>query len=138
MRKKKYTYILGEKKKVRSSSHILRTRLTVTFILLCLTGYLMWSVGFLNNRTRVRQAMLDISRIKHAARLFRADFGRCPDSLEELKDPASGVRYLSTTMDPWGRPYKLVCPARLDPGGVDVMSGGPDRSFTGGDTISSL
>jgi len=136
--KKKYTYILGEKKKVRSTKHKLRTRVIVLAILLCLGSYLMWSVGFLNNRTRIRQAMLDISRIKHAARLFRADFGRCPDSLEELASPSSGVRYLSSITDPWGKPYKLVCPAGLDPGGVDVVSGGPDRSFSGRDTISSL
>ena len=136
--RKKYTYILGEKKKVRSSSHKLKTRIVVLLVLLCTTSYLMWSVGFLNQRTRIRQAMLDISRIKHAARLFRADFGRCPDSLEELASPPSGVRYLSSIKDPWGMQYKLVCPAGLDPGGVEVLSGGPDRSFEGRDTISSL
>lgn len=136
--KKKFTYIIGEKKKVRSKSHRLRTRIIILAILMCMTSYLMWSVGFLNNRTRIRQAMLDISRIKHAARLFRADFGRCPDSLEELVLPQSGLRYLSSGTDPWGKPYKLVCPAGLDPGGVDVVSGGPDRSFGGRDTISSL
>jgi hypothetical protein len=136
--KKKFTYIIGEKKKVRSTSHRLRTRMIILAVLMCMTSYLMWSVGFLNNRTKIRQAMLDISRIKHAARLFRADFGRCPDSLEELTAPESGLRYLSSSVDPWGKPYKLVCPAGLDPGGVDVVSGGPDRSFGGRDTISSL
>ena len=135
---KKYTYILGERKKVRPASHRFRMRIAVSAVLMCVIAYLLWSVSFLNNRTRIRQAMSDISRIKHAARLFRADFGRCPDSLEELAAPSQGVKYLSTIRDPWGEPYKLVCPAGLDPGGVDVLSGGPDRSFSGNDTISSL
>ena len=136
--KKKYTYILGEKKKVRSSSHKLKTRIAVLIFAFFSLSYLLWSVGFLNNRTRIRQAMLDISRIKHAARLFRADVGRCPDGMEELVNPPTGVRYLSDIKDPWGMPYKLVCPAGLDPGGVDVVSGGPDRMFDGRNTISSL
>lgn len=136
--RKKYTYILSEKKKVRSASHNLRRKLAVLAVLMCMVAYLLWSMGFLDNRTRVRQTMLDISRIKHAARLFRADHGRCPDSLEELVSSKDGVQYLSTIRDPWGEPYKLVCPAGLDPGGVDVLSGGPDKSFSGNDTISSL
>jgi type II secretory pathway pseudopilin PulG len=136
--KKKYTYILGEKRKVRSAGHTAGTRITAALILICLGLYLLWSQGFMSNQTRVRQAMLDISRIKHAARLFRADFGRCPDSLEELVSPPGDFKYVRRIVDPWGKPYKLICPAGMDPGGVDVLSGGPDRSFGGNDTISSL
>ena len=135
---RKHTYILGEKRRVRSAAHRMRVRLVVFFSLLGFMGYLLWSVGFISERTRNRQALLDISRIKHAARLFRADHGRCPDNVEELASPPGEIKYLNSYVDPWGKPYKLICPARLDPGGVDVLSGGPDRSFDGRDTISSL
>ena len=138
MRRRKYTYILGEKRHVRSSAHTMRTRIIALFVFIGFAGYLLWSAGFISERTRYRQALLDISRIKHAARLFRADHGRCPDNLEELAAPPGNTVYLVDYTDPWGQPYKLICPARMDPGGVDVLSGGPDRSFDGRDTISSL
>ena len=138
IRGRRNTYILGEKRKVRSSAHRLRVRIIVFSALLGLFAHLLWSVGFITERTQHRQALLDISRIRHAARLFRADHGRCPDNLEELASPPGDTVYLTTYTDPWGMPYKLVCPSRRDPGGVDVLSGGPDRSFSGKDTISSL
>ena len=116
----------------------MKTRLVIFFSLLGLIIYLLWSAGFISERTRMRQALLDISRIRHAARLFRADHGRCPDNLEELAQPPGDIKYLTGYTDPWGQPYKLICPSRQDPGGVDVLSGGPDRSFGGRDTISSL
>ena len=135
---KKPIYILGEKRRVRSRAHKVRVRLILFFSLLGLSVYLIWSAAFINERTRTRQALLDISRIRHAARLFRADHGRCPDSMDELVSPPDDTMYLKSTTDPWGKPYKLVCPAPYDPGGVEVLSGGPDRSFEGRDTISSL
>jgi hypothetical protein len=113
-------------------------RIIILFSLIVLACYLLWSVGFISERTRNRQALLDISRIKHSARLFRADHGRCPDNLEELAAPPGDTIYLVEYKDPWGQPYKLICPSRTDPGGVDVLSGGPDRTFGGRDTISSL
>ncbi len=136
--KRKYTYIIGEKRKVRSKAHTLRDRIVFLSILIFLVSYLLWSVEFLNNRMRTKQALLDISQIKHAARLFRADFGRCPDSLDELAFPSGDFQYIRETTDPWGGKYKLICPARLDPGGVDVLSGGPNKTFNGNSVISSL
>ncbi len=136
--KKKYTYILTDKRKTRASKHSLRTKITIVMVIVSIGFYLLWAVGFMSNQTRVRQAMLDISRIKHAARLFRADFGRCPDSLEELETPPGDFKYVRGIVDPWGRPYRLVCPSGLDPGGVDVQSGGPDRVIGGSDAVSSL
>ena len=105
---------------------------------MCVVSYLFWAMGLMSEKTRIKQAMLDISRIEHATRLFRADHGRCPDNLDELVSPPGDTRYLVDYADPWGEPYRLICPSRFDPGGAEVLSGGPDRSFTGDDTISSL
>ena len=96
-----------------------------------------WSLRFVDEGTRVEQAELDVSRIGHAARLFRADFGRCPADVAELLRPPEGAAYLERVKDPWGNEYRLTCPARFDPGGVDVVSSGPDGSFAGEDNISS-
>lgn len=131
-------YVLGEKRRVSPAAVRLRRRIVVVAALLFAVSYFAWSMGFVNQKTRIKQALIDISRIQHAARLFRADHGRCPSNLDELISPPKGMRYLLDSVDPWGQPYKLVCPARMDPGAVEVMSGGPDSSFEGNDTISSL
>jgi type II secretory pathway pseudopilin PulG len=135
---KKPMYILGEKRRIRPATRSLRRRLMVVFIVMLAATYLFWATAAMNERTRFKQALLDISRIQHATRLFRADHGRCPDNLKELITPPGDNQYLVNYKDPWGKPYKLICPARRDPGGVEVISGGPDKSFTGNDTISSL
>ena len=135
---KKPLYILGEKRRVRPATRSLQRRLTAGIILVLALSYLFWAMASMNERTRLKQALLDISRIQHAARLFRADHGRCPDNLDELVSPPEDRKYIINFKDPWGKPYKLVCPSRRDPGGVEVLSGGPDRSFKGDDTITSL
>ena len=97
------------------------------------------SVSSIDEEMRVRQAELDVSRIGHAVRLFRADLNRCPSGLAELEAPPDGMTpYLSLGNDPWGRPYRLACPARSNPAEVDVVSGGPDGEVTARDNISSL
>jgi type II secretory pathway pseudopilin PulG len=97
-----------------------------------------WAVLATERRTLEKQALVDISRIEQAIRLFRADFGRCPENMDELVKPPERASYLQKKEDPWGQPYQVICPARFDPGGAEVMSGGPDRSFAGSDNISSL
>lgn len=131
-------YILGQKRRVSPATVRLRRRLIGIVVSLSVISYLFWSMGLMSEKTRIKQALLDISRIEHAARLFRADHGRCPDNLDELIAPPGKTRYLMKYDDPWGQPYRLICPARFDPGGVEVLSGGPDRNFDGNDTISSL
>jgi type II secretory pathway pseudopilin PulG len=134
----RHAYVLGDKKRVRDPSRRRFRKVVVLIIGLLTISYILWAMEEIDEQTRRKQALLDISRIQHAARLFRADFGRCPSSLDELVSPPGSVRYLIHYRDPWGQPYKLTCPARNDPGGVEVVSGGPDSSFSGNDTISSL
>ncbi len=130
--------ILGDKRGYRRSSGKLIRRLSYTFTGVFLVSYLFWAMDLMNERTQIKQALVDISRIEHATRLFRADHGRCPDDLEELNTPPGKRKYLELIQDPWEQPYRLNCPARFDPGGVEVMSGGPDQSLGGEDNISSL
>ena len=131
--------LLGDKgKRRRSFGGRLVRRTRNLGIAVLAAGCVAWSIGSMEEQTRISQAQIDISRIGHAARLFRADFGRCPTSIHELKSPPEGNAYLDAVEDPWGHPYQLRCPARRDPGGVDVSSAGPDGNFAGEDNISSL
>ncbi len=130
--------ILGDKHRYRRPSGNFRRRLGAAFVIIFANSYVFWAMASIDERTRIKQALVDISSIKHATRLFRADLGRCPDNLEELAFPPGERHYIELKPDPWGQPYRLVCPAALDPGGVEVVSGGPDRSFAGKDNVSSL
>lgn len=116
----------------------LARRLRIVLAAMVVIGCVAWSLDAMDERTRERQALLDISRIGHAARLFRADFGRCPADVGELAAPPEGVPYLGRVEDPWGRPYRMTCPSRRDPGGVDVISLGRDGGKGKGRIISSL
>lgn len=130
--------ILGDKRGYRQPSRISGRKLVAFVIGFLVLSFVIWSVRTINQKSRVKQALVDISRIEHAARLFRADHGRCPDDLDELFYPPSQRRYIDHLEDPWQRRYMFKCPAKLDPGGVEVISGGPDRDIGGNDNISSL
>jgi hypothetical protein len=131
--------VLGDKGRRRKPLGPTGRRVRALFIGFAAIGCVAWSLAEMDEQTRIRQAQLDISRIEHAARLFRADFGRCPAGVQELRTPPEGAQaYLDEVEDPWGNVYRLVCPARLDPGGVDVSSDGPDGSLAGDDNVKSL
>ncbi|MCP4599948.1 MAG: hypothetical protein GY847_05310 [Proteobacteria bacterium] len=130
--------ILGDKRRYRRSSRKIGRRLGAALVVTIAISYVFWAMGSIDERTRIRQALVDISRIEHAARLFRTDHDRCPDSIEELASPPGEGKYLELKPDPWGQPYQFVCPAASDPDGVEVISGGPDRNPKGEDNISSL
>jgi hypothetical protein len=130
--------ILGDKQKGGRTGGPLARKLRLVAAFFVAAGCVAWSVDAVDEQTRVRQALLDVARIGHAARLFRVDHGRCPTGIFELVAPPSGAAYLEQAADPWGEPYRLLCPARRDPGGVDVISLGADGSLSGEDNISSL
>ena len=130
--------ILGDKRGYRRPRRIVKRRASVVAFGVLAFSYVLWAMNTTTEHTRIKQALVDISRIEHATRLFRTDQGRCPDNMEELVFPPGDRRYLAPQKDPWGQPYKLRCPARRDPGGAEVFSGGPDQSFAGEDNISSL
>jgi type II secretory pathway pseudopilin PulG len=131
--------VVGDKGRRRRPLGPVGRRVRALFVGFVAAGCVAWSLGEMDERTRIKQAQLDISRIEHAARLFRADFGRCPTNVQELRAPPGGAqRYVEEVDDPWGNAYRLLCPARLDPGGVDVSSDGPDGSLAGDDNIANL
>lgn len=135
---KKKEIVLGGKRQKKPAVTTWKGRLTRATLVVLGVSFLFWSVGRSSKETRRSQVMLDISRIEHAVRLFRADFERCPDDLEELFSPPGDAAYLEKITDPWGQPYKLVCPDPRSAGDVKVVSGGPNRTLEGRDNVTSL
>ena len=129
--------LLSNTKHTPKRTSVIIKRIKIWFVVLSLTLFLILSVKWMEKERRVKQAQIDISRISHAVRLFRADFGRCPSNVNELIVPPEGAPYISPTPDPWGRSYELICPARWDMEDVDVISKGPDPQVSK-DNIKSL
>ena len=113
-------------------------RIRTWAILIGLGLFVAWSVGWMGTQRRVKQAQLDISRIAHAVRLFRADHGRCPAEVGELAAPPEGTPYMEEISDPWGQTYILVCPSRYDTDDADVISRGPDGGESSKDNIQNM
>ncbi len=90
-----------------------------------------------DQRQRERETRAAISEIKRGIAAFRADLGRCPQSLYELlHPPRSGRRYLRhIPVDGWGRALWVRCPGRYDPDGADVVSAGPSGSYLEDDNL---
>jgi len=90
-----------------------------------------------DRRQRERETRAAISEIKRGIAAFRADMGRCPQTLNELlHPPRSGRRYLRhIPVDGWGRAFWVRCPGRYDPDGADVVSAGPSGSFLEDDNL---
>ena len=84
---------------------------------------------------RVSSARLVMRNIQQAVDCYRLETGRdCPDGLDEL------LRLqilMKRPLDPWGRPFVLVCPGEHDRDGVDLRSGGPDGEAGTDDDITS-
>ncbi|MBX3270700.1 MAG: type II secretion system protein GspG [Sandaracinaceae bacterium] len=90
-----------------------------------------------DERQRTRETRAAIAEIKRSIATFRADFGRCPQSLHELlHPPESRRRYLRhVPVDGWGRAFWVECPGRYDPDDADVVSAGPSGDFLNDDNL---
>lgn len=120
-----------KRKKLGPAGRRLRNISLATGVVLFVSFSVSWAV----DKRKIKQAQIDISRISHATRLFRADFNRCPAGVDELFSPPEGGAYLKDVTDPWGRPYQLECPSLKTEDGVDVVSKGPDGGRSPSDDI---
>ena len=119
-------FILGDRKAHRSPRRNRWRRVRNFAILGAALAYVILATASLDRKTSLSQVRLDFARIENAVRLFREDLGRCPHDIEELLEERDDPSYLTNVNDPWGRNYRIVCPAPLDPGGVEVLSRGDD------------
>ncbi|MGF1465223.1 MAG: type II secretion system protein GspG [Sandaracinaceae bacterium] len=89
------------------------------------------------HRDRMRSTRATLVEVQRAIDAFRADFGRCPQSLRELVFPPRGSRrYLrELPADGWGHALYAECPGRYDPAAADVVSAGPSGNFIVDDNL---
>lgn len=106
-----------------------RQRAVVTSLLVGLLAY-GW-LDAIHERRAERETRLAVAATTDAVRRFRSENGRCPRSLEELRNPpVPGTHYLTETpRDGWGHPLLVRCPSLFDPGEADILPAGPDGSY---------
>lgn len=95
--------------------------------------------------TRVRAAVADIKgNLKVALRIYQADNGAFPTTEQSLQalltKPAAAKRWRGPYVDapprdPWGRPYRYVCPGQH--GAFDLFSVGPDGQEGTADDVTN-
>jgi len=99
--------------------------LAVAFLLL---------VGMRERRASgVRQTRAALARTRQAVDAYLADHdGGCPADFGELTRYGTGEKL---PRDAWGKPLRLVCPARREGTDYELMSDGPDGEPGGLDRI---
>ena len=85
---------------------------------------IVWIRGREEKEAAKRATRASITMMYRAVSAYRADHaGSCPKELAEL---VTGGYARDVPVDAWGRPLRLTCPGRQDPGGFEISSDGPD------------
>ena len=81
----------------------------------------------------IRQTRATLNSFRHAVDVYMADHdGGCPESLAAVRQSGS---LSEPPRDAWGKPLRLVCPARREGRRFELMSDGPDGKPGGLDRI---
>ena len=96
-------------------------------------GFLV-AVGVRERRSSgIRQTRAVLDTTRQAVNAYLADHdGGCPEDLAAVVDYAP---FETVPRDAWGRPLRLVCPARREGRDFELMSDGPDGEPGGLDRI---
>lgn len=102
-------------------------------VVLLLLGFLVWIGLRERRRAGVRQTRAKLMYVRQAVDAYRADHdGGCPPA---LSDVAPYGKFTEPPTDAWGRPFRLICPARREHRSYELMSDGPDGKPGGLDRI---
>jgi general secretion pathway protein G len=84
-------------------------------------------------RAGVRQTRATLLGVRQAVDAYVADHdGGCPPTLGAVAEHRG---FKETPRDAWGRPLRLVCPAKREGAAYELMSDGPDGKPGGLDRI---
>ncbi len=80
-----------------------------------------------------RQTRATLLGVRQAIDSYMAEHdGGCPETLSAVADHGN---FKQVPRDAWGRPFRLVCPARREGASYELMSDGPDGKPGGLDRI---
>ena len=108
--------------------------LLVMVILTILAALVMPKFTGQTEKTRITAAKTQIQAFKTSLDAFEVNCGRFPNTSEGLQalvtQPGNVKGWVkgmdSIPLDPWGNPYKYVCPGQHNTDGYDLSSNGSD------------
>ncbi len=87
-------------------------------------------------RGQVKTAKIAVTEIASAAQQYMMDnSNNCPGSIDDIV--AKGFLKKKAYKDPWNKEFLFKCPGVGDPDGVDISSGGPNKTEGDADDIKS-
>ena len=117
---------------------LLEIMVTITIMTMIMGAVGVGVMGYLD-KSKIKQAKIDIGTISNALDLYKTEFGRYPDSdagLSRLVEEKI-LKEKKVPQDPWGNEYVYIYPGSNNEDGFDLYSFGPDGKEGGNDDITN-
>ena len=117
---------------------LLEIMVTITIMTMIMGAVGVGVMGYLD-KSKIKQAKIDIGTISNALDLYKTEFGRYPDSDDGLSRLVEEkiLKEKKVPQDPWGNEYVYIYPGSNNDDGFDLYSFGPDGKEGGNDDITN-
>ena len=113
---------------------LLEIMVTITIMTMIMGAVGVGVMGYLD-KSKIKQAKIDIGTISNALDLYKTEFGRYPDSDDGLSRLVEEkiMKEKKVPQDPWGNEYVYIYPGSNNEDSFDLYSFGPDGKEGGND-----
>lgn len=129
---------LFSKKRGEKGFSLMEIMIAITILAVVMGGV---GIGLMKQleKSKVKQATMDIKTLGNALDLYKSEFGKYPGGEEGLevlikKEILDGKK---VPADPWKNSYIYIFPGSNGDDGYDLYSFGPDAKEGGGDDIAN-
>ena len=131
--------LLKESKRGVSKGFSLLEIMVVITIMAMIMGAVSVGVMTYLDKSKVKQAKMDIQTISNALDLYKTEFGRYPESDDGLSRLVEEkiLKEKKVPKDPWGHEYIYIFPGSNNDDGFDLYSFGADGREGGEDDITN-
>jgi general secretion pathway protein G len=137
MFKKFFKALLEERAGVAVKGFSLLEIMVVITIMTMIMGAVGVGVMSYLDKSKIKQARIDIATISNALDLYKTEFGKYPDSEDGLSRLVEEkiLKEKKAPKDPWGNDFIYIYPGSNNEDGFDLYSFGPDGKEGGNDDI---
>ncbi|HNW15706.1 MAG TPA: type II secretion system major pseudopilin GspG [bacterium] len=137
MFKKFFKALLEERAGVAVKGFSLLEIMVVITIMTMIMGAVGVGVMSYLDKSKIKQARIDIATISNALDLYKTEFGKYPDSEDGLSRLVEEkiLKEKKAPRDPWGNDFIYIYPGSNNEDGFDLYSFGPDGKEGGNDDI---
>ena len=130
--------IKANAKEASKGFSLLEIMVTITIMTMIMGAVGVGVMGYLD-KSKIKQAKIDIGTISNALDLYKTEFGRYPDSDDGLSRLVEEkiLKEKKVPQDPWGNEYVYIYPGSNNEDGFDLYSFGPDGKDGGNDDITN-